>query len=218
MAASEQLNELAGALAEAQGEFPSVTKTEEGVIKGTSRTGNAYEYKYSYADLATVVETVKPILAKHGLALSQFVSGGDMTAQTLTTYLLHKSGQFISHEMTLLLPKEDAQGQGSAITYARRYSYMSALGLVADEDDDGNAASKAVAKAPATAPKAAATATAKPTELITPSKLKRIRELFVEKGIGGEQATEFCQLMIEKPKPVNDADADKLIVALELQE
>jgi hypothetical protein len=81
-------------------------------------------------------------LNKHGLSVSQFpshVEGKD----ALTTFLLHSSGQFIEHSMLLHLPKDDPQGQGSALTYARRYSYMAALGLVADDDDDGNRATEA---------------------------------------------------------------------------
>lgn len=133
---SDEINELAAALVNAQGEFRAIPKTDTNPF-----------FKSKYAGLASVVETASPVLEKNGLAVSQFISyeagGGD----TLTTWLIHKSGQYLCDTMKLKLGKEDAQGQGSAVTYARRYAYMAVLGLVADEDDDGN---KATAAAPKT--------------------------------------------------------------------
>lgn len=129
MANSEQINELAAALVLAQAEFETVSKD----------ASNPF-FKSKYADLPEVVKTAAPVLAKHGLAVSQFLSHDDQ-GDTLTTWLIHKSGQYINDAMRLHLTKDDPQGQGSATTYARRYSYMAALGLVADIDDDGNAAS-----------------------------------------------------------------------------
>jgi hypothetical protein len=66
----------------------------------------------------------------------------DAGHDVLWTMLGHTSGQWIASDMLLHLVKDDPQGQGSAITYARRYSLCSAIGLVADDDDDGQAASK----------------------------------------------------------------------------
>lgn len=128
---SPEINELAAALVAAQAEFSAVPKT----------SSNPF-FKSKYAALPDVVSHAGPVLARHGLAISQFIDAEYVGGDGLTTYLLHKSGQFISHTMKLHLPKDDPQGQGSAVTYARRYSYMAALGLVADEDDDGNSASK----------------------------------------------------------------------------
>jgi hypothetical protein len=124
---SESIELLASALVKAQGEFSAVAK----------ESFNPF-FKSKYAALPDVVRHASPILSKHGLAVSQFMAEDD----TLVTYLLHESGQFISHTTTMHLTKEDAQGSGSAVSYYRRYSYMSCLGLVADEDDDGNAAQK----------------------------------------------------------------------------
>lgn len=125
--------ELAAALVAAQAEFSAIPKNSDNPF-----------FKSKYADLATVVAVTSPILAKHGLGLSQFPSG-TQEHPALTTYLIHSSGQFVACEMPLYLPKNDPQGQGSALTYARRYAYMAVLGLVADEDDDGNAASPKIA-------------------------------------------------------------------------
>jgi hypothetical protein len=126
MIATEDLSALAPALIAAQAKFEAVAKTSDNPF-----------FKSKYAGLPAVVKAASPILAENGLAVVQTI-GND----TLTTVLLHASGQFIMDTATLHLPKADPQGQGSAVTYARRYGYMAILGLVADEDDDGNAASK----------------------------------------------------------------------------
>lgn len=128
---SESINELASALVKAQAEFGAVPKGSVNPF-----------FKSKYAALPDVVQHATPILTKHGLAVSQFIDADD----TMTTYLLHSSGQFIAHTMTMHLVKSDPQSQGSAVTYARRYSYMSALGLVADEDDDGNSGTRPTVK------------------------------------------------------------------------
>jgi hypothetical protein len=223
---SEQLNDLAKSLVAAQGEFPSIRKTEEGKIKGTTKTGSSYEYSYSYADLASVVETVQPILVKHGLAVSQFVTHeGDQSL--LQTYLLHESGQFITHAMPLLLAKQDAQGQGSAITYARRYSYMAVLGLVADEDDDGRAASHQAAQKPASAPhKPAAVPAPEPVNktdfgkpgLIRPDSMAALKAVMHRKDMTGTKAVEFAEFIIGKPKPESEQEVQSLLAALEAGE
>lgn len=119
------LNELAPALIAAQGEFEAVSRD----------AANPF-FKSRYASLQAVVKAASPILTKHGLAVTQ-VMGDD----TLTTVLMHSSGQCISGMATLHMSKDDAQGVGSAVTYFRRYGYMAILGLVADLDDDGNEAS-----------------------------------------------------------------------------
>lgn len=128
---TEEINELAAALVAAQAEFSAVPKGSTNPF-----------FKSKYAALPDVVSHAGPVLSKHGLAISQFIDGEYLEGDALVTYLIHKSGQYISHVMKLHLSKDDPQGQGSAVTYARRYSYMAALGLVADDDDDGNAASQ----------------------------------------------------------------------------
>jgi hypothetical protein len=128
---SQEINELATALVAAQAEFSAVPKGSVNPF-----------FKSKYAALPDVVAHTAPVLAKHGLAVSQHVATNVHGIDILITYLIHTSGQFIAHDMTLHMVKDDPQAQGSAITYARRYSYMSALGLVADDDDDGNSASK----------------------------------------------------------------------------
>lgn len=122
---STELNELAPALVAAQQDFEAIAKTADNPF-----------FKSKYADLASVVKAASPIWTKHGLAVTQTL--GD---DTLTTTLLHSSGQYIGDTAHLHLVKLDSQAHGSAITYTRRYALMAILGLVADVDDDANAAS-----------------------------------------------------------------------------
>jgi hypothetical protein len=132
---SSEINELAVALVKAQGEFPTVLKTKVATIQ----TKNGGSYTYGYADLGDIREAVVPILTRHGLCVTQAPSiYGDQAA--LTTTLLHESGQWIESEMLLHIEKTDAQGQGSAITYARRYALSAILGIVTESDDDGGVA------------------------------------------------------------------------------
>ena len=124
---SEQINELAKALADFQSEVKDPSKDKE----------NPY-FKSKYVALDGVLQTVRPVLAKHGLSVMQLPTSDD-TAVTVTTLLMHSSGQFIESEpFKVLLTKKDAQAAGSALTYARRYSLSSVLGIAWDDDDDGD--------------------------------------------------------------------------------
>ena len=97
-------------------------------------------FRNKYADLPAVIEAVKPALNKAGIVFTQTPSPSDQGALSLTTRLLHESGEWIQDTATVPLPKSDPQGYGSAMTYARRYALASICGLFQD-DDDGNAAS-----------------------------------------------------------------------------
>jgi len=131
---SEQIDQLAAALAKAQAEMPHPALGEP--VKAGS-------YSYRYASLASVLSTVLPVLTKHGLSIAQS-PGADERGPTLTTLLLHISGQWLQTDpLTLPVSRADAQGFGSALSYMRRYSLMALLGVVgAEDDDDGQAASK----------------------------------------------------------------------------
>lgn len=129
---SEQINELATALASFQSEVNAIQKDRTAKVK----MKNGGEYTYAYADLATVIETCKPHLAKHGLSVTQMTEASEK-GFFLVTIVMHKSGQWISGLYPL--PREgDPQEIGSEITYARRYSLCAALGVAAEEDDDTN--------------------------------------------------------------------------------
>jgi hypothetical protein len=153
MTHSETLAALAAALSAAQAEFEAVSKDSTNPF-----------FKSKYADLPSVVAAASPILATHGLAVSQ-LPGHDEGGDTLTTMLLHSSGEFLSGTMRLRPVKSDPQAQGAAMTYGRRYSYMAILGLVADDDDDGTAASAPRSEKPAAK-------TSKPAASKTPAEPK----------------------------------------------
>lgn len=105
-------------------------------------------YKSKFCPLDTIVETVGPLLAKNELVWTTLPGRDDHGDPALTYRLCHApSGEAIQGTMPLLLSKADAQGQGSAITYARRYAICAVLNLVADDDDDGHRAAAAAAKA-----------------------------------------------------------------------
>ena len=130
---SMTIGELAGALSRAQGEFETIT---------AEKTGQLGHRKYKYADFASTVTAVRPILAKHGLAVVQRPLETDGQLVKLETLLTHKSGEWIASTLCIQSVNTTAQGIGSALTYARRYGYSSMLGLVTDDDDDGKDAGK----------------------------------------------------------------------------
>jgi len=127
---SESIKSLAGALSQAQAEMPAVK----------FNAINPF-LKNKYADLGAVIDTSKSILAKHGLSVSQLVESQDNKIG-VTTILMHNSGEWLESTCWLELGEErgksNAQVAGSIITYLRRYSLASILGMYADEDSDGN--------------------------------------------------------------------------------
>ena len=124
------MKELFTALALAQAEMEAATKD----------SNNPF-FKSKYADLNSVMGAVKPALAKHGLAFVQVCHDAENAAK-IETVIVHKSGEQMScGAVSVPVGKHDAQGYGSALTYARRYSLAAAFGVGA-EDDDGNAAVK----------------------------------------------------------------------------
>jgi hypothetical protein len=123
-------------------------------------------YKSRYTPLDTIGEIIDPLLTKHGLVWTT-APGHDNGRPTLDYQLIHaSSGEALSGTMLLLLDRENSQGLGSAQTYARRYTKVAVLDLVADEDDDGNAASRRITSTPA-AKSNGHTTTAAPVEQTT---------------------------------------------------
>ncbi len=126
---------LAPALIQAQAQIASAVKH-----------GDNPHFRSKYATLEAVIEAVKPALNLNGLAFVQ-VSHDAEKAAVIETMLIHKSGETLScGRVSVPVSKADAQGYGSAMTYAKRYSLQTALG-VPSEDDDGDAAAQAAPKA-----------------------------------------------------------------------
>lgn len=105
-------------------------------------------FRNRYASLDTIIETVRPILAAHGLAVTQSSEPMmDGKALSVRSLLLHESGEWLDAKAFVPLTKLDAQGAGGALTYGRRYSLAALLCLATDEDDDGQAASRPAKRA-----------------------------------------------------------------------
>lgn len=132
---SQSIAALAKALAAAQAELEPAAKNAENP-----------HLRNRYADIAAVFEAIRKILPKHGLAVSQMVLPTEGKAH-VRTLLMHESGEWIAGEC--VLPPDRAggpQGMGSAITYARRYSLSALLGVVSEDDDDGEQAQHSPSK------------------------------------------------------------------------
>lgn len=127
---SDDLAKLFDALAKAQQEM-DVARTD---------CSNPF-FKSKYADLASVVKASRPYLTKHGLSVMQRMAYNDAGVSILLTRLCHSSGQWLESVMSINPPKQDIQTIGSYITYLRRYTYASIVGVVvSEEDDDGETA------------------------------------------------------------------------------
>ncbi len=111
-----------------------------GELQNVAKTASNPYFKSKYAPLDAIVDATRPVLLKHGLAISQTPLYMEGSAGVETT-ILHTAGH--STTTTLLLPLKDQspQGVGGAITYARRYALAAVLGLATEEDDDGNVSS-----------------------------------------------------------------------------
>ena len=121
---------IASAFVKAKREFGPALK---------DKTNPAFRSKY--ADLGACLEAVEDALLNNGIALIQ-ETFDDATGVTVETLFLHESGEVIRcGKLHVPAAKQDPQGYGSALTYARRYSLMTACGI-APEDDDGNAATR----------------------------------------------------------------------------
>ena len=127
---SEQLNELFTALAKAQLEMEAANKSADNPF-----------FKSKYADLEEVVKASRPYVAKHGLCVAQPIIKDSNGIPDLHTILGHSSGQWMKSVVALTPPKSDIQSFGSYVTYQRRYSYASIIGVVTT-DDDGEEAMK----------------------------------------------------------------------------
>jgi hypothetical protein len=127
MKQSETITKLLEAFTLAQAEFTTLPKDKNG-------------YGYKYTDLDTVISSVRPILAKHGLGFMQMLTTLENGKSAITTRLFSKEGEYL--EDTTILPEvamaktNSAQNLGAAITYMKRYALCAMLGISSDEDTD----------------------------------------------------------------------------------
>jgi hypothetical protein len=141
---SESIKELAGALAKAQGAM------------GAAKMDSTNPFlKNKYADLGSVIQAAKKPLSDNGLSYTQHPAVTDSHV-TVTTILMHLSGEWIESEISLPLDGGKglslAQSMGAIITYLRRYTLSAILGIYADEDTDGNKPAQKERSQPAPVP------------------------------------------------------------------
>ena len=138
---SESIQHLAAALVAAQGELTNPPKDASANLGGNGP-------KYQFTNLATLCAHVRPVLAKHELEYVQPPISGERVAGC-ETILMHSSGEYISEVYTMPVPGKVVKGNerepgpheyGSVLTYCRRYSLQALLGIVGEDDDDGNIA------------------------------------------------------------------------------
>lgn len=130
---SEAIGEIAKALSKAQGAIDNAKKKSENPF-----------FKSQYADLAACIDVCKEALTANGLAIVQSPFN-DNVCVGVVTLLAHESGEWIKSTLKLKPIKGDPQTTGATITYARRYSLCAVVGI-AQEDDDGNTATKGRSK------------------------------------------------------------------------
>ena len=189
---SETLTELAPAFARAQATMETAKKDAVNPF-----------YKSNYADLGEVWRVVRTAFGPEGLSVIQLPETAEDGTVTLTTTLMHKSGEWLSGTMPVRLAKDDPQGVGSGITYARRYALAGLCGVVAEPDDDGEAAmgrgtgqAKAQA-APSAKPTPLPRPTKPPVDEITASIIKLQAELAKRHGITADALKEITKALRE---------------------
>ena len=129
-AQSPEIKDLATALMNAQSE-----------LKPALKDSTNPHFRSRYAGLQSIWDAARLVLKRNGLAVSQGFDAGNGETVTTWTLLMHTSGQWLRSDLTVKPSKADPQGIGSACTYSKRYGLSAILGIVADEDDDGNGAS-----------------------------------------------------------------------------
>ena len=131
----ENVNELAAALAKAQGAYKPIVKNCTGKVSYAAKDGRAGgSYEFDYADLQSVIEATRQALSANGLSHVTTVN-----ESTLTVTLLHSSGQSLSASLAMPNPGDIGwQKYGSSVTYARRYLLTPLLGVASEDDDDAN--------------------------------------------------------------------------------
>lgn len=129
MIKSDEINELAKALVKANSK-----------VSNPKKNATNPHFKNEYATLDSVIEAYKSAYLENGISvLENPVTNEGKIGVSIT--LLHESGQYITHDPFMLPPgRDNAQGYGSSITYARRYALSAVMNIAADDDDDGNGA------------------------------------------------------------------------------
>lgn len=175
MRTSEGTDKIYAALIAAQTEIGNLKKDAE----------NPY-YKSSYASLENVLDSIKTIYLKHGVAILQGsgnILGTDIPGINIKTRLIHTSGQYVETDFPVPLARNDPQAAGSASSYGRRYA-LKAIAALAEVDDDAQASSE---------PDPKADRTTDAMREITDSQLKELNHLFSVLKAEPEQVMATCR-------------------------
>jgi hypothetical protein len=207
MRTSDETKEISNALVEAQAEMLVVPMN----------TKNPF-FNSKFADLGSVIETTRPILKKHGLAITQFPTSPFVGQIGVTSRLIHTSGQWFEESVFIPLPEKSADGEkkkspnlaqaaGIAITYLKRYSWSAILGIYAEEDTDGEGAGKHEEPE----------LTEEEKELLELKKLKKLI-VTIGKELGGKDKPEVVTLITQyvdsgNPNDIVDIGVAKTLLA-----
>ncbi len=202
MRMSESVANLSAALAAFQGE-----------IRNPANTAHNPFFKSKYAPLPDILNLVRPVMARHGLALLQMPSADGDEVQ-VHQVLLHCSGEWIATPPVVArAEKATAQGAGSAITYLRRYGLSAVLGISSEDDDDGNQASEKQAACPEGPGKDAA------SNAITDAQMKKIHALARELNLSHDDLSKGAQQVfkVDSLTELTRVDATKMIDRLKVK-
>jgi ERF superfamily len=188
---------LNAALAKAQGEFPSIPK---------DRTVSTGSYTFSYAPLDTILGVCRPILTKHGLAITQLLEQNGSGRPSIRTELRHSGGGMVGASFPLPQVPDSPQKLGSLLTYLRRYAIVALLGIATEDDDDGQQAERADGEASAAEP------------LLTSEQRRTLFALFDQSEFS-ERSTRLAwtnamlgpSRKISSSNELTEAEADKII-------
>jgi len=134
---SEEIAELVSALAMAQSEIKAPERNR--TVKVSPRDQSKTSYSFKYATLDHIIDIIRGPLTSNGLWFTQIMKD-DQGTYILDTRLMHSSGQWLACQVPLIVEGGSNQQFGSALTFMRRYSLTSLLGIAAEEDDDANVA------------------------------------------------------------------------------
>jgi hypothetical protein len=137
--ASPECAEIFAALCDFQAKCEAPKRGKEVEVQGQTQEGRAFKYKFKYAPLEEIHRVIKEPMAANGLAHRQFLASRD-GEWIMRTIITHKSGQWMGCDYPVIAEKRGGQGFASGTTFARRYGLTLALGIAAEDDDDGNLA------------------------------------------------------------------------------
>lgn len=220
---SDSITDLAAAFAAFQGEAKNPVKSQE------VDTG---KFRYSFAPLDEIIAGVRPLLAKHGLAIAQELITDNEGQIGCGTLIMHESGQWLAFSPFFVPGGADAPAHGSAASYARRYSLLAALNLSAGQDEDAAPPASPRAQKPRSAPRrsspsgevmiterqtakiAAEAAATGVTDAQLAKAMKRYYKVETTGELTRDQASDLIALLVKKHKeqdgddPPADVDPD----------